>query len=106
MIKRVWRGITSRENADHYIAHLEEDTFPIFKSLARHISSKILKRALADGNIEFMIATRCESINSINAFSGDDIATAIIPVTAQSLLLSYDEFVAHYEVHTDSTNKN
>ena len=106
MIERLWTGITSYGNADRYIAHLEDDTFPKLKKLAGYVSSKILKRALANGNIEFMIVTRWQSIDSISAFAGDDITTAVIPVTAQSLLLSYDDFVSHYEVYSESTKTN
>ena len=99
MIERVWRGITSSENSDNYIAHLENDTFPKLKTLTGHIGSTILKRTLDEGTIEFLIMTRWESIEVIRDFAGNNIDIAVIPEVADSLLLSYEKFVTHYQVY-------
>ena len=101
MIERLWRGVTSTDNAGQYIAHLENDTFPKLQALTGYINSKVLKRNLANGNIEYLIVTCWESIEDIAAFSGNDIEIAVVPEAVQSLLLSYDKSVVHYEIYKE-----
>ena len=42
--------------------------------------------------------TLWESLDSIAAFAGNDIATAIVEPEARAVLADFDDFAGHYEV--------
>ena len=49
MISRHWRGVTRTADADRYISHLEEDTFPQLGRIAGFVSATLLRRPVAAG---------------------------------------------------------
>jgi len=97
MVERHWKGITSIENSDRYIKHLLEDTFPQLSKIKGFKEASILKREINNG-IEFLIATKWESFDSIKKFSGENIEIAVIPLKVKRLMKSYDLKVSHYEI--------
>jgi heme-degrading monooxygenase HmoA len=70
MIERQWHGITTVDNAERYIAHLEKDTFPKLKNLEGYLGAKVLRKTIANGNISFLIVTCWESIQKNRSFCG------------------------------------
>ena len=100
MIERQWHGIAKFENAEHYIAHLEKDTFPKLNGLEGYMGAKVLSKTLDSGSISFLVITYWESMSKIEAFTGLEINKAVVPEVAQALLISFDETVSHYEVCT------
>jgi heme-degrading monooxygenase HmoA len=66
MISRHWRGLAKREEADNYIRHLEDETFPQLARLAGFISATVLRRPVPQGT-EFLIVTTWESIDAIGS---------------------------------------
>ena len=97
MIARHWKGIAKREEADNYIAHLKEDTFPKLSSLKGFVSASILRRN-TDKGIEFLIITLWESLEAIQQFAGESVHTAVVPAVAQAMMVEYDTEVSHYEI--------
>ena len=104
MIARLWRGTARPDAAAAYRRHLEEDTLPQLRRLDGFAGMSVLQRAAADG-IEFVVITRWASMEAIRAFAGADVERAVVPETAQRLMVSYDETVAHFElaVHEEKT---
>jgi heme-degrading monooxygenase HmoA len=100
MISRHWQGITRREDADRYIAHLKKDTLPQLASLAGFIRATILRREVAEGT-QFQVVTVWESIEAIRAFSGSDAEEAVVPPAAQALMVEFDRRAVHYEIAFD-----
>jgi hypothetical protein len=49
IISRNWRGIARPEEADNYIAHLQQDTFPKLSTIDGFLSASILQRSTAEG---------------------------------------------------------
>ena len=98
MIVRLWRGEAATPAKAHaYLEHVTGTVFPSLKALPGHVGAWLLRRE-ADGKIEFLAMTLWESIDSIKAFAGDDIGTAIVEPEAQAVLSSFDGFASHYEV--------
>jgi hypothetical protein len=97
MISRHWTGIARREDADRYLDHLENDTFPKLSSLAGFAGASVLRREVARGT-EFRVVTVWESLRAIEAFSGADIEAAVVPPVVQAMMVEFDRRAAHYEV--------
>jgi len=97
MIVRIWRGQATNAQADAYFRHVTGTVFPSLKDLAGHRGAWLLRRQ-ADGQTEFLALTLWESLDSIRAFAGDDIATAIVEPEARAVLADFDDFARHYEV--------
>lgn len=97
MIARHWKGTTKPGDAEHYVAHVRNDTFEKLAGMQGFIEGSIQRRSV-DGGIEFLIETRWQSIESIRQFAGDDPETAVVPPEAQKLLVKFDKFVVHYEM--------
>src|SRR5215470_14541741 len=97
MISRHWRGITKREDADSYVAHLKSDTFPKLASLAGFVRASILRRDVPEG-VEFQVISVWESAQAIAAFAGADAEAAVVPPVAQAMMVKFDRRAAHYEI--------
>lgn len=97
MIARHWRGVAKVESAADYVTHLHAETFPAIRKLPGFVSASILRRSIVEG-VEFLIVTQWASLDSIRAFAGDDIETAVVPEIVQQMMLDYDRVVRHFEV--------
>jgi len=97
MIERHWKGTTHAHEAQHYIAHLLNDTFPKLQAIAGFRGSSILKREVPDG-VEFLIITRWESLEAIRQFAGDSLTTAVVPDVARKMMHHFDPEAVHFEV--------
>lgn len=99
MICRLWRGWTTRENADAYerivlgqvIPGIEAQRIPGFQSI------DLIRRELAD-DVEFMTLMWFDDLASVQAFMGEDYEKAHVPAAAQAVLSNFDERSAHFEV--------
>ncbi|HEV8369394.1 MAG TPA: antibiotic biosynthesis monooxygenase [Pyrinomonadaceae bacterium] len=97
MLSRNWRGVARVEEADNYVRHLQNETFPLLSRIAGFVSASILRRPMAKG-VEFVIVTRWESMDSIRQFAGKPEDVAVVPPVVQAMMVEYDIKVAHYEV--------
>lgn len=97
MISRQWQGIAKSADADRYVCHLREETFPQLANIRGFLNASILRRCVAEG-VEFRIVTTWESIDAIREFSGADTDHAVVPEKVQNMMASYDQRVDHYEV--------
>ena len=98
MIVRLWYGKAATPAKAHaYFEHVTGTVFPSLKILPGHIDAWLLRREV-NGKTEFLAMTLWESLDSIKAFAGEDIGTAIVEPEAQAVLSSFDNFANHYEV--------
>jgi len=98
MIVRIWRGqAATGVDADAYFKHVTGTVFPALRDLAGHKDAWLLRREV-DRQTEFLAITFWDSLDSIRAFSGDDIDTAIVEPEAQAVLSNFDDFARHYEI--------
>jgi heme-degrading monooxygenase HmoA len=47
---------------------------------------------------EFLVVTIWESIDSIRAFAGNDVESAVVPPKARDMMIEYDRKARHYDV--------
>lgn len=99
MICRLWRGWTTRQNAEAYekivrglvISGIEAKHIGGF----RHID--LMRREL-DDEYEFTTLMWFDSLDAVKAFMGEDYAVSHVPPQARAVLSSFDERAAHFEV--------
>lgn len=99
MICRVWRGWTTKDNADAYERIVRGEVIPGIET--RHIAgfrSIDLVRRERDHDVEFMTLMWFDSLDSVKAFTGEDYEVAHVPTQAQAVLADFDKRSAHYEV--------
>jgi len=99
MICRLWRGWTTKANADAYERIVRGEVIPGIE--ARHIPgfrSIDLIRRERDHNVEFMTLMWFDSLDAVKAFMGEDYDVAHVPPAAQAVLADFDQRSAHYEV--------
>ena len=99
MISRIWRGWTSRENADAYEELLRTEVFVGIaqRSIEGYREIHLLCRDVDDG-VEFVTIMWIDSLDAVRAFAGEDYEVAVVPPKARQLLSKFDGRSAHYHV--------
>ena len=97
MIARLWRGWTSRENADAYEEFLRTSMFPSIHEVPGFLGADLLRRPAGE-EIAFVTITRFESLEAVRAFAGEDYEKAVIEPEARRLLTRFDERSEHFQV--------
>lgn len=101
MIERLWHGWTGPEDADEYERLLREE---IFAGVAEEVDGYRGVRILRQANeqeVEFVTATRFESIDAVKQFAGEDYEEAHVPPEARELLVRFDDHAEHFEVRAE-----
>jgi len=103
MISRIWRGWTTRANADAYERLLREEIFTGIagRAIAGYRGIDLLRRD-ADGAVEFVTIMWFDTLDAVREFAGDDYETAVVPPAARRLLVRFDDRSAHYTVRQRS----
>lgn len=97
MIARVWRGVVRRDDADEYAGYIRETGFSAYAETEGNRGAWMLRRDNGE-RTEFLTYSLWESYESIRAFAGEDIETAVYYPEDDRFLVERDEKVAHYEV--------
>jgi antibiotic biosynthesis monooxygenase (ABM) superfamily enzyme len=97
VIARLWRGWTSRENAEAYELFLREHIFPTMKRVPGFVGAELLRQDDGD-EVAFVTITRFESYDAVRAFAGEHYEQAVIEPDARALLSRHDERSEHFEV--------
>jgi antibiotic biosynthesis monooxygenase (ABM) superfamily enzyme len=100
MIARLWRGWTSRANAQAYEEFLRTQMFPSIHRVPGFLGADLLRRPAGE-EIAFVTITRFESLDAVRAFAGEDYEQAVIEPEALRLLSRYDDRSEHFEVVLD-----
>ena len=98
MITRHRTGVAKRDKADDYIDHLKNETFKRLGAINGFIDATILRRELPEG-VEFLIITKWRSLEAIRQFAGENYESAVVPKSAQEMMIRFDTVVKHYEVN-------
>lgn len=102
MIKRIWHGWTSPENAGKYEALLKEEIFLGIQN--RHIPGlkgiNLLRRTIGS-EVEFVTIMSFESLEAVREFAGEDYEMAFVPDEAREVLSHFDKRSQHYELRVE-----
>ena len=97
MIARLWRGRAETAKADSYFRHFTETVAPELRHLEGYRGAWLLRRETG-GETEFLALTLWQSRQSIEAFTGPDIAKSVVEPEARAVLADFDDFATHFEV--------
>lgn len=99
MIKRIWHGWTTPENADRYFDLLSGTVIPGIKAmpLPGLLGIEVLRRDDAY-EVEFATIMTFRSLDDIIAFQGPDYARSHVPAVAREVLARWEETASHYDV--------
>ncbi len=102
MIKRLWHGWTTPENADAYENLLEAEVFPGIeaKNIRGYRGIELLRREHGD-EVEFMTVMTFDSLAAVIAFQGKDYEKCYVPDAARRLLARWDQTSQHYEIQAN-----
>jgi antibiotic biosynthesis monooxygenase (ABM) superfamily enzyme len=95
----MWRGWTSREDADPYERFLLDELFPSMRTIEGFRGADVLRRD-EDGEVAFVTLTRFDSLDAVRAFAGEDYETPVIEPRALAFLSRYDRQALHFETTT------
>ena len=96
MIVRMWVAHATLEGAARYQEHFARHVLPTLSELDGYLGASLLGRSDGD-EVELVVLTRWRSIESVRAFSGDDLERAVVAEEARAVLARWDPRVRHYE---------
>ena len=99
MIARAWRGWTTAEDADAYVAYLEETGAPASRGTPGNRGFLIWRRPQGD-RVEFLTVSLWDSIDAVRGFAGEDVEKAVFYPEDDRFLVDRELTVAHYEIAT------
>ena len=97
MVIREWRGRARRSQANAYPRHFRERVLSGLRQVPGFIGAQLARRDL-DGEVEFLVLTQWQSMETIRAFAGMEVDKAVVEPGAAAALVEFDERVRHYEV--------
>ncbi|GAA4406757.1 antibiotic biosynthesis monooxygenase [Fodinibacter luteus] len=104
MIKRIWRGWTSVDNADEYEQLLNTAIVPgiTARRIAGHRGTVILREREPQGSeVQFITIMTFEGWDAVREFAGGDGLGSVVPPQARALLSRFDQHSAHFDVVGD-----
>ena len=99
MIKRIWHGWTTLENAEAYKMLLKTEIFKGIeeKNIPGYRSIELLVKE--DGEeVEFITVMTFGSLQNVISFQGEEYQRCYVPDAAKKVLKRWDETSEHFEV--------
>jgi len=97
VIARTWRGWTRREDADEYVAYIEETGMRAYRGTPGNRGAWMLRRDEGD-RTEFVTLSYWDSLDAVRAFAGDDVERAVFYPEDDRFLVERETRVLHYEI--------
>jgi heme-degrading monooxygenase HmoA len=97
MLARLWRGATSADDADAYLAYLRRTGLREYAATPGHRGTLTL-RSVHGERAEFLLISLWESMDAIRAFAGEDVERAVFYPDDERFLIDRDDQVAHFEL--------
>jgi heme-degrading monooxygenase HmoA len=97
MIARTWRGWTRREDAEAYVAYLEETGMKEYRATPGNRGAWIMRRDDGD-RTEFVTLTFWDSLDAVKGFAGDDVERAVFYPEDDRFLVDREVAVQHWQL--------
>jgi heme-degrading monooxygenase HmoA len=97
MIVRLWTGRANPGDELAYVAHLEQVVIPEIRAVSGNRGAQVL-RGLGERGRDFVVLTYWTDLESIEAFAGSDVRTAVVPAEARALLSDFEPVANHFDV--------
>jgi heme-degrading monooxygenase HmoA len=97
VIARTWRGWTRSEDAEEYVAYLEQTGMRAYRATPGNRGAWILRNDDGD-RTEFVTLTFWESLDAVRRFAGDDVRCAVFYPEDDRFLVAREETVTHWRV--------
>ena len=96
MIARTWRGWTRPQDADAYVAYLQETGIKEYRATPGNLGAYILRRA-ADDRTEFITLSLWESMEAVSGFAENPDVAVFYPEDDR-FLVDRETSVLHFEL--------
>ncbi len=97
MIARIWRGVTSADDAESYREYLQQTGVKEYKATDGNRGVFVLQK-IENGKAEFMLLSLWESYEAIKRFAGEKYEEAVFYQEDERYLIQKDLQVTHYTV--------
>lgn len=97
MIARIWRGVTSADDAESYREYLQQTGVKEYKATDGNKGVFVLQK-IENGKAEFMLLSLWESYEAIKRFAGEKYEEAVFYQEDERYLIQKDLQVTHYTV--------
>ena len=97
MIARIWHGATRESDAGEYFEFLKRTGLRDYLATPRNRGVWVLRRT-KDGRAHFLLMSLWDSLDSIRAFAGPDVARARYYPEDDRFLIEKEPAVEHYDV--------
>jgi heme-degrading monooxygenase HmoA len=97
VIARIWRGVTRAEDADAYVAYLDETGVREYSRTPGNRGVFLLRR-IDDDRAEFITLSLWDSLDAVERFSGEDVERAVYYPEDRRFLIDKDDRATHWDV--------
>jgi hypothetical protein len=99
MILRLWRGWTTKDNADTYEQLLNGTIAPgiMQRGIAGLNDLSVLKGSQGE-EVEFLTVMTFDDWGAVEEFAGTDKTASVVPPAARAVLSRFDAHSQHYEL--------
>ncbi len=97
MIGRLWRGWTASDRAAEYVGYVQETGVRGLRATPGNRGVLILHRRDGDRE-EFLVLSLWDSLESVKAFSGEDVSVARFYPRDDEFLVDRELTCTHYDV--------
>jgi heme-degrading monooxygenase HmoA len=97
VIARMWRGWTTRADADAYAEYVERTGISAYRATPGNRGAWILRRPDGD-RTEFVTLSFWDSLDAVRAFAGDDVQGAVFYPEDDRFLVEREVTVRHFEL--------
>jgi heme-degrading monooxygenase HmoA len=97
MIARIWRGIALKENADDYLAYLQETALRDYAKTPGNCGVTTLRRDQGE-HCEIMLISLWDSMDAVRAFAGENPDRSVYYPEDEHYLLQMEPLVRHYDI--------
>jgi heme-degrading monooxygenase HmoA len=97
VVARTWRGWTRRDDADDYVAYIEETGMRQYLETPGNRGAWILRRDEGE-RTEFTTLSFWDSLEAIRGFAGDDLERAVFYPEDDRFLVDREDTVKHWTI--------